>query len=50
MNRTEVVTITNMCMVYDGNTVLVQEKTDDDYKDSTVKYLWITKSRYSGFI
>ena len=31
MNRTEVVTITNMCMVYDGNTVLVQEKTDDDY-------------------
>ncbi len=26
MNRTEVVTITNMCMVYDGNTVLVQEK------------------------
>ena len=25
MNRTEVVTITNMCMVYYGNTVLVQE-------------------------
>lgn len=31
MDRTEVVTITNMCMVYDGNTVLVQEKTDDNY-------------------
>lgn len=31
MDRTEVVTITNMCMIYDGNTVLVQEKTDDDY-------------------
>ncbi len=31
MARTEVVTITNMCMIYDGNKVLVQEKTDDDY-------------------
>lgn len=31
MARTENVTITNMCMVYDGNNVLVQEKTDDDY-------------------
>ena len=26
MDRTEVVTITNMCMVYDGDKVLVQEK------------------------
>ena len=26
MDRTEIVTITNMCMVYDGNKVLVQEK------------------------
>ena len=31
MARTEVVTITNMCMVYDGTKVLVQAKTDDDY-------------------
>ena len=31
MARTEVVTITNMCMVYDGTKVLVQEKVDDDY-------------------
>lgn len=31
MNRIEQVTITNMCMIYDGNHVLVQEKTDDDY-------------------
>lgn len=31
MDRTEVVTITNMCMIYDGNKVLVQEKVDDDY-------------------
>lgn len=31
MARTEVVTITNMCMVYDGTKVLVQEKIDDDY-------------------
>ncbi len=31
MARTEIVTITNMCMIYDGNKVLVQEKVDDDY-------------------
>lgn len=31
MARTEVVTITNMCMIYDGSKVLVQEKIDDDY-------------------
>ena len=31
MARTEVVTITNMCMVYKGTKVLVQEKIDDDY-------------------
>lgn len=31
MARTETVTITNMCMIYDGNMVLVQEKVDDDY-------------------
>lgn len=29
--RAEQTTITNMCMIYDGNKVLVQEKTDDDY-------------------
>ncbi len=31
MARTEVVTITNMCMVYNGTKVLVQEKVDDEY-------------------
>lgn len=31
MSRTEEVTLTNMCMIYDGSKVLVQEKTDDDY-------------------
>ena len=31
MARTEIVTITNMCMVYNGTKVLVQEKIDDDY-------------------
>lgn len=31
MARTEIVTMTNMCMVYDGNKVLIQEKIDEDY-------------------
>ena len=31
MARIEKVTMTNMCMVFDGNKVLVQDKTDDDY-------------------
>ena len=31
MARTEIVTITNMCMIYDGTKVLVQEKVDNDY-------------------
>lgn len=31
MARSEVVTLTNMCMVYNGTKVLVQEKIDDDY-------------------
>ena len=35
MDRTEVVTITNMCMIYDGDKVLVQEKVDDDYSGIT---------------
>ena len=35
MARTEVVTITNMCMIYDGSKVLVQEKIDDDYRGIT---------------
>lgn len=30
MARTEIVTITNMCMVYSGEKVLVQDKIDDD--------------------
>ena len=35
MARTEVVTITNMCMVYNGTKVLVQEKIDKDYSGVT---------------
>lgn len=35
MARTEVVTITNMCMVYDGDKVLVQDKKDKDYSGIT---------------
>ena len=35
MARTEIVTITNMCMIYDGNKVLIQEKIDDDYSGVT---------------
>lgn len=31
MSRTEEVTLTNMCMIYDGSKVLVQERIDDDY-------------------
>ena len=31
MDRTEIVTITNMCMVHDGDKVLVQRKVDADY-------------------
>lgn len=30
MARTEVVTITNMCMIYNGDQVLVQDKVGDD--------------------
>lgn len=32
MERTETVILTNMCMVYDGNRVLVEEKVGKDYK------------------
>ena len=35
MARTENVTITNMCMVFDGNKVLVQDKKDEDYSGVT---------------
>lgn len=35
MARTETVTITNMCMVYDKSKVLIQEKIDDDYTGIT---------------
>ena len=35
MARTEVVTITNMCMVYNGTKVLVQEKIDKYYSGVT---------------
>ena len=35
MAGTEVVTITNMYMIYDGNRVVVQEKVDNDYNGVT---------------
>ena len=35
MARTEIVTLTNMCMIYNGHKVLVQEKIDDDYNGIT---------------
>ena len=35
MARIENVTITNMCMVFDGSKVLVQDKKDDDYSGIT---------------
>ena len=35
MARIENVTITNMCMVFDGSKVLVQDKKDEDYSGIT---------------
>lgn len=35
MARIENVTLTNMCMVFDGSKVLVQEKVDEDYSGIT---------------
>ena len=35
MDRTEKVTITNMCMIYDNNKVLVQDRVDDDFRGIT---------------
>lgn len=35
MSRTEEVTLTNMCMIYDGSKVLVQERIDEDYSGIT---------------
>lgn len=35
MARTEVVSIMNMCMVFDGTKVLIQEKIDEDYSGIT---------------
>ncbi len=35
MARTETVILTNMCMIYNGNKVLVQNKIDDDYSGIT---------------
>jgi 8-oxo-dGTP diphosphatase len=35
MPRTEIVTMTNMCMVYNGNKVLVQNRVDADWKGIT---------------
>ena len=35
MSRTETVTITNMCMVYDGNRVLVQDRKDPTWPGIT---------------
>ena len=35
MTRTEKVTLTNMCMIYDETRVLVQEKVDKNYEGIT---------------
>lgn len=35
MDRTEKVTITNMCMIFDNNKVLVQDRIDDDFNGIT---------------
>lgn len=35
MKRTEVVRLTNMCMVYDDNKILVQDKLNDDFRGIT---------------
>ena len=35
MERVEKITITNMCMIYDENKVLVQDRVDKDYKGIT---------------
>ena len=35
MSRTETVTITNMCMIYDGNRVLVQDRKDPTWPGIT---------------
>lgn len=35
MKRAEVVKLTNMCMVYDGDKILVQDKLDDDFRGIT---------------
>ncbi len=35
MNRTQIVTITNMCMVYNGNQILVLDKVNDDWNGIT---------------
>lgn len=35
MARTEIVTITNMCMIYDGTRILVQDRMDPDWPGVT---------------
>lgn len=35
MSRTEEVTLTNMCMIYDDSKVLVQERIAEDYSGIT---------------
>lgn len=35
MSRTEIVTITNICMVYNGNKVLIQDRVSADWKGIT---------------
>ena len=35
MKRTETVTITNMCMIYDGTKILVQDRKDPDWPGIT---------------
>ena len=35
MKRTEIVTITNMCMIYDGDNILVQDRMNPDWPGIT---------------
>ena len=35
MARTEVVTLTNMCMIYDGDKILVQDRIDENWSGIT---------------
>ncbi len=48
MARTETVILTNMCMIYNGNKVLVQNKIDDDYSGITFPGGHVEKDAFTG--